>query len=729
MSSFIERLEDAEVIGEHSWRLSDGAFVHELTGVSVSWARQRLQELRKFQKKAGRLIIVPEKLISEENRLFYKRSWAEGEPLRPIIDDDMVERLLTFVASLPPGLIVYDLRPGHIIDTPDGLCLADPGFSLKGTAPYASPEQYGRGEITPAIGYYQLGATLLHLLSGQPPQDAMTLLIPRIEPPLIEQYPSTLAKRFRQLLEAQGSSRPTPQDLLKEFKAWRAFRSETAGEKDREAIKAEHERTVWDEKTEDSELIGDTLTGLVNAKTQKIGKSFRHTYQEFCRRHDTAVTMFGIPLALSVFLGLFLWAEGENLAKAVGVELSAKTKKSSATVSRFPADKALPQSWTCDVDGSRMILIPAGPYYEGPAPEDGVGAEPMITTLPAFYIDRFEVTNRQFIRFVESTGYKSEGIWRKYATPDRLDHPVICVSWHDAQAYAAWAGKRLPTAEEWEKAARGGDARRFPWGNSWNPNYLNCFDSNMGNTAPVGSYPQGASPYGVEDMAGNVWEWVDSWFIPSGSDSSLPMLRQIRGGSRSDKAEDCLIVARRGVFPENGRLVNSGFRCVVDPDHPGVKGEGNFVQLPSLPPGTGYDRSHLPEPEPSPSPSPQLAEQASPEQPDLGGSYTGGSYFGGSGVYGGGASGDNYGNTYPDIPVADTSASREGYYDPSFGEASAGTSAAASSAPRPSGGSAPDPYVEIAPFPDNSAPQLPQSTMKMSSQYTDPNDKELTGDF
>ena len=445
--------------------MPDGAFVHELTGVSVSWARQRLQELRKFQKKAGKLIIVPEKLISEEHRLFYKRAWVEGESLKPVIDNDMVERLLNFAASWPADLVIYDLRPGHIIDTPQGLCLVDPGFSLKGTAPYASPEQYGRGEITPAIAYYQLGATLLHLLSGNPPQDAMTLLIPRIEPPLIAQLPSTLAKRFRQLLEAQAKNRPTPEELLREFKAWRSFRSESSEENARENVKAEHDRTVWDEKNEDSELIGDTLTNLVRTKTQNACHSLSHSCLEWCGRHNTALMMFGLPLIVSSMVGLFIWAEGEKLASALGLEWPGRKPAQTAAVSRFPADKALPQSWVCDMDGSRMILIPAGPFYEGPTPEAGVGAEPMVTTLPAFYIDRFEVTNRQFKRFVDSTGYKAEGIWSKYATPDRMDHPVICVSWHDAQAYASWAGKRLPTAEEWEKAARGGDARRFPWGN------------------------------------------------------------------------------------------------------------------------------------------------------------------------------------------------------------------------------------------------------------------------
>jgi serine/threonine-protein kinase len=204
-----------------------------------------------------------------------------------------------------------------------------------------------------------------------------------------------------------------------------------------------------------------------------------------------------------------------------------------------------------------MVLVPAGEF------QMGGGSEPVRTVdLEAFYIDRFEVTNARFARFVEATGYKVQGAWARYATPDRADHPAIAVSWFDADAYCRWAGGRLPREEEWEKAARGGDARLYPWGNRWDPLRLNSLEMGPGATTPVGAYPGGASPYGVEDMAGNVWEWTDSWL----GGSAVELLRVVRGGSRSDPEEMCRTYARRGIYPEAGTLVNSGFRCVVDPE-------------------------------------------------------------------------------------------------------------------------------------------------------------------
>ncbi|MDY7076406.1 MAG: bifunctional serine/threonine-protein kinase/formylglycine-generating enzyme family protein, partial [Chloroflexota bacterium] len=155
-------------------------------------------------------------------------------------------------------------------------------------------------------------------------------------------------------------------------------------------------------------------------------------------------------------------------------------------------------------DGKEMVRVPAGKFLYGDGKK---GME-----LPEFWIDKTPVTNAEFARFVEATGQEPPEHWKDKAPPKEItDHPVTRVSWHDAVAYAEWAGKRLPTEEEWEKAARGADGRKYPWGDQSPTPELCNFDGNVGDTTPVGKYsPQGDSPYGCVDMAGNVWDWMVS---------------------------------------------------------------------------------------------------------------------------------------------------------------------------------------------------------------------------
>ena len=140
-----------------------------------------------------------------------------------------------------------------------------------------------------------------------------------------------------------------------------------------------------------------------------------------------------------------------------------------------------------------------------------------IVTLPAFEIARFPVTVAEYAYFVR-TGQHEPGQWQVQL--GKLDHPVVCVSWYDAVAYATWLAEctgqswRLATEAEWEKAARGTDGRIFPWGDTFDKARCNTKESGVKTTTPVGNYSNGASPYGAQDMAGNVWEWTSSRFLP-----------------------------------------------------------------------------------------------------------------------------------------------------------------------------------------------------------------------
>lgn len=226
-----------------------------------------------------------------------------------------------------------------------------------------------------------------------------------------------------------------------------------------------------------------------------------------------------------------------------------------------------------DTDGYEMVLIAAGAFLMGP--------ERRQVHLDAFYIDRTPVTNEQFLKFVETTGYAPDDEdrnrflmhLRDVATTRKLaKHPVVFVSWNDARAYASWVGKRLPTEAEWEKAARGTDGRRYPWGREEPTKSRALFGHRVGMTAAVGSFPRGASPYGVLDMAGNVQEWCEDtdeleFYLhgpdrnPRNAGDRESSTRVMRGGSFIHSAASLRVTARTSLEPQY-RFASGGFRCV-----------------------------------------------------------------------------------------------------------------------------------------------------------------------
>lgn len=172
-----------------------------------------------------------------------------------------------------------------------------------------------------------------------------------------------------------------------------------------------------------------------------------------------------------------------------------------------------PERWE-ELDST--IDIPAGPFLMGTDFDraDTQDRPQHTVRLPEYRIDKYLVTNAQYARFLVETGHRPPSTWKNGRIPDgALLQPVTLVSWYDARAYAQWAGKRLPTEAEWEKAARGTDGRRWPWGNGMDPKRLNTY-YNTGSATPVDAYRNGVSPYGAYDMAGNVSEWVEDDFLP-----------------------------------------------------------------------------------------------------------------------------------------------------------------------------------------------------------------------
>jgi formylglycine-generating enzyme required for sulfatase activity len=254
-----------------------------------------------------------------------------------------------------------------------------------------------------------------------------------------------------------------------------------------------------------------------------------------------------------------------------------------------------------------MVFVPAGPFEMGSNPDVGLAecekfsvtgvckresfedeAPVHTVTLAAFYIDQYEVTNAQYRRCVEAGVCQVPNCWWGGSTYDdeaKSNHPVICPTWDQAQAYCEWREARLPTEAEWEKAARSTDGRLYPWGDTFDGARLNFCDKNCDNswanknyddgyaeTAPVGSYPDGVSPYGAYDMAGNVLEWVVDWYEADYYDRSpsenptgptSPTSNKVyRGGYESSAADDTHAAKRSKNAPNIGDTA-VGFRCAA----------------------------------------------------------------------------------------------------------------------------------------------------------------------
>lgn len=215
-----------------------------------------------------------------------------------------------------------------------------------------------------------------------------------------------------------------------------------------------------------------------------------------------------------------------------------------------------------DIDNKVMVLIPNGDFI--------FGLNRQKESIPYdFYIDKYPVTNEEYWKFIEETGYLMRGQGLndqgkvsniKERSNKIPDHPVTSVSWYDAFAYASWAGKRLPTSKEWEKAARGTDGRLYPWGFEFDINNCNSKESRYLSTTSVDEYPTGVSPYGCFDMVGNVFEWVDDW-AKNPRFSKAPNSEKVNRGASYNRFKEDTNCIHIESDPPNITMTDVGFRC------------------------------------------------------------------------------------------------------------------------------------------------------------------------
>ncbi len=263
-----------------------------------------------------------------------------------------------------------------------------------------------------------------------------------------------------------------------------------------------------------------------------------------------------------------------QVLRAVGVPIpeTSEVSETSEVLPRPPARQPFEPE---------MILIPAGEFLVGSDPKKdkdaGDDEQPQRTLyLPDYYLGKTPVTQAQYVAFVQATGHRVPNVDENWAEPynwsgatpprGKEDHPVVLVSWRDAVAYCRWlaevTGKsyRLSSEAEWEKGARGSDGRIYPWGNRWDAKRCNTREGGKGGTTPVGTYPLGASPYDLLDMAGNVWEWTRSLWGEDWSKPSFKYPYDTADGREDLDAPDSI---RRVLRGGSWQYLRSSARCAA----------------------------------------------------------------------------------------------------------------------------------------------------------------------
>jgi serine/threonine-protein kinase len=557
-----------------------------------------IERFRREAKAAGRIhhpnaIKVTDFGVAEDKTVYLVMELVDGESLRDLLwagtifDAGRAVSILTQVSSAveaahESGVIHRDLKPDNIIIRRKGsleeVKVLDFGIAklkqqenpvagaqtltqagtIIGTPAYMSPEQCRGRELDQRSDIYSLGIIAYEMLTGAPPfnEDSATEIV---------------ARHLRDEPPPLSEARPDLPPLLEQA-VMRALAKDPANrQQSAEAFGLELQAALGDGLAIDTQLIFRTTDpnrqpvktsargsavvsqGGVQGASVPASPEIKQTLAPARKRFIPLAAIFTVILGgISTYL---LWPRSQS----------------------SPPDSAIQPGAAIAVE---MARIPGGRFLMGRNDGDEDERPAHEVEVRDFYLDKFEVTNQQYKKFTDATGHPLPRHWRNNGSfaPEESLLPVTFVTWQDAADYAKWAGKRLPTEEEWEYATRGGNkGSLYPWGNQWADGKANLNRPNQARPAPVHSFEQDVSSFGVYDLAGNVSEWVQNYFIRYGAGAD-ERYRVYRGGNFTAEPGQSTATYRWYDFPappadptqkkeyELKVFPVVGFRCAKDAD-------------------------------------------------------------------------------------------------------------------------------------------------------------------